>query len=106
MSLQVLADPCLRSLFHIFFFDLSFFLSGVLAFSQMLAEACVPVATHRHGCCVIQRAIDAATVDQSRLLVSQVSKHALQLMQVTKIKGVHPWLMPPNKLLCACAYFI
>ncbi|CAB1107770.1 unnamed protein product [Ectocarpus sp. CCAP 1310/34] len=48
---------------------------------EMLAEACVPVATHRHGCCVIQRAIDAATVEQSRLLVSQVSKHALQLMQ-------------------------
>lgn len=50
--------------------------------SQMLADACVPVATHRHGCCVLQRAIDAATVDQSKLLVSQVTKHALLLMQV------------------------
>lgn len=49
---------------------------------QMLAEACVAVATHRHGCCVLQRAIDAATVEQSRLLVSHVSQHALQLMQV------------------------
>lgn len=48
----------------------------------MLAEACVAVATHRHGCCVLQRAIDAATVEQSRLLVSHISKHALQLMQV------------------------
>lgn len=48
----------------------------------MLAEACVGVATHRHGCCVLQRAIDAATVEQSRLLVSHVSRHALQLMQV------------------------
>lgn len=53
----------------------------------MLAEACVAVATHRHGCCVLQRAIDAATVEQSRLLVSHVSKHALQLMQV-RVRGV------------------
>lgn len=54
----------------------------------MLAEACVTVATHRHGCCVLQRAIDAATVDQSRLLVSRVSQHALQLMQVGSVPSL------------------
>ena len=48
----------------------------------MLAESCVPVATHRHGCCVLQRALDAATMEQSSLLIAQVCKHALQLMQV------------------------
>ncbi|CAM9985011.1 unnamed protein product, partial [Laminaria digitata] len=48
---------------------------------EMLADECVAVATHRHGCCVLQRAIDAATVDQSRMLVAQVCKHALDLMQ-------------------------
>ncbi|CAM9281125.1 unnamed protein product, partial [Sphacelaria rigidula] len=48
---------------------------------EMLAEACVPVATHRHGCCVLQRAMDAATKEQSRMLVAQVCINALQLMQ-------------------------
>lgn len=49
----------------------------------MLAESCVPVATHRHGCCVLQRALDASTPDQARLLITQVCTHALQLMQVS-----------------------
>lgn len=50
----------------------------------MLAEACVPVATHRHGCCVLQRAMDAAIPEQARMLVTQVCINALQLMQVGK----------------------
>lgn len=51
----------------------------------MLAEACVPVATHRHGCCVLQRAMDAATPEQARLLVSKVCLNALLLMQVSGV---------------------
>lgn len=54
----------------------------VVFVDQMLAEACVPVATHRHGCCVLQRAMDAATQEQARMLVTQVCINALQLMQV------------------------
>ena len=60
----------------------------------MLAEACVPVAKHRHGCCVLQRAIDAATVDQSSMLVAEVCKHALDLMQV-RPPPLSPPLSPP-----------
>lgn len=40
-----------------------------------VAENCVEVATHRHGCCVMQRCIDHA-VDQQKvlsLLVSHIS---------------------------------
>eukprot|EP01105_Mastigella_eilhardi_P022026 TRINITY_DN5393_c0_g1_i1.p1 TRINITY_DN5393_c0_g1~~TRINITY_DN5393_c0_g1_i1.p1 ORF type:complete len:648 (+),score=176.61 TRINITY_DN5393_c0_g1_i1:83-2026(+) len=41
----------------------------------------VEVATHRHGCCVLQRCIDHASDSQKRQIVDQVVKHSLQLVK-------------------------
>eukprot|EP00033_Pygsuia_biforma_P004011 GCRY01004393.1.p1 GENE.GCRY01004393.1~~GCRY01004393.1.p1 ORF type:complete len:306 (-),score=111.21 GCRY01004393.1:9-926(-) len=46
-----------------------------------VAEHCVRVATHRHGCCVLQRCIDYGTSEQKSLLVSRVVATALVLVQ-------------------------
>jgi hypothetical protein len=43
---------------------------------------CVEIATHRHGCCVLQRCIDFATPTQKTDLVAEVAKNALALSQV------------------------
>ena len=40
------------------------------------------VATHRHVCCVLQRCIDFANVQQRRRLVQEISTNALVLSQV------------------------
>ena len=40
------------------------------------------IATHRHGCCVLQRCIDFATAPQKRRLVETIAAHALPLSQV------------------------
>ncbi len=54
--------------------------------SQFIYDAaiahCVEVATHRHGCCVLQRCIDFATPGQKTALVAEVAKNALVLSQV------------------------
>ena len=41
------------------------------------------IATHRHGCCVLQRCIDFATPAQKRRVVDKISDHALPLSQVS-----------------------
>ncbi|KAH3732473.1 Armadillo-type fold [Pelomyxa schiedti] len=41
----------------------------------------VAVATHRHGCCVLQRCIDHASEDQKLQLVLEVVSNALTLVQ-------------------------
>jgi hypothetical protein len=43
---------------------------------------CMEIATHRHGCCVLQRCIDFATPQQKTELVLEIASHALQLSQV------------------------
>jgi hypothetical protein len=54
--------------------------------SQFVYDAarnhCVEIATHRHGCCVLQRCIDFATPTQKTDLVAEVAKNALALSQV------------------------
>lgn len=56
--------------------------------SQFIYDAavacCVEVATHRHGCCVLQRCIDFATPGQKQALVMEVARHALVLSQVSR----------------------
>lgn len=42
---------------------------------------CVEVASHKHGCCVLQRCFDYATFKQKDQLVKEISKHALVLVQ-------------------------
>lgn len=42
---------------------------------------CVTVGTHRHGCCVLQRCIDHATGLQKGALISQITVHAMTLIQ-------------------------
>ena len=46
-----------------------------------VAVHCVEVATHRHGCCVLQRCIDHASEQQRAQLVTEITYHALTLVQ-------------------------
>ena len=40
------------------------------------------IATHRHGCCVLQRCVDFATPVQKQRLVEEIAANALVLSQV------------------------
>ncbi|KAG8947135.1 hypothetical protein FRC04_010986 [Tulasnella sp. 424] len=46
-----------------------------------VATHCVEVATHRHGCCVLQRCVDHASDAQRIQLVTEITYHALTLVQ-------------------------
>ena len=46
-----------------------------------MAANCVEVATHRHGCCVLQRCIDHASDHQRIQLVNEITYNALTLVQ-------------------------
>jgi hypothetical protein len=46
-----------------------------------VAANCVEVATHRHGCCVLQRCIDHASDHQRIQLVNEITFNALTLVQ-------------------------
>ncbi|KZT58397.1 ARM repeat-containing protein [Calocera cornea HHB12733] len=46
-----------------------------------VAAHCVEVATHRHGCCVLQRCIDHASEAQRMQLVNEITYNALTLVQ-------------------------
>jgi hypothetical protein len=41
---------------------------------------CMDVATHRHGCCVIQRCIDHASEEQRMWLTDEIARNALTLV--------------------------
>jgi hypothetical protein len=49
---------------------------------EAAGKHCIEIATHRHGCCVLQRCIDYASSQQRAELVGEIAKHALQLSQV------------------------
>jgi hypothetical protein len=46
-----------------------------------VGEHCIPVGTHRHGCCVLQRCIDHASGNQKIQLIQKITAHSLQLVQ-------------------------
>ncbi|KAJ8507226.1 hypothetical protein ONZ45_g10384 [Pleurotus djamor] len=46
-----------------------------------VAQNCVEVATHRRGCCVLQRCIDYASEGQRVQLVNEITSNALTLVQ-------------------------
>ncbi|KAI8064339.1 armadillo-type protein [Gilbertella persicaria] len=46
-----------------------------------VCQDCIEVASHKHGCCVLQRCFDHATVSQKNQLVKEISRHALPLVQ-------------------------
>ena len=46
-----------------------------------VSRCCVSVATHKHGCCVLQRTIDYATIPQKRQLVQEIVANSLELVQ-------------------------
>ncbi|KAF7367374.1 RNA-binding protein [Mycena sanguinolenta] len=46
-----------------------------------VAANCIEVATHRHGCCVLQRCIDHASDHQRIQLVNEITFNALTLVQ-------------------------
>ena len=60
------------------------------------------IATHRHGCCVLQRCIDFATPPQKRRLVDQIISHALPLSQVWVW---HRAWLPLHRFSCWALYF-
>ncbi|XP_019200088.1 PREDICTED: putative pumilio homolog 7, chloroplastic isoform X2 [Ipomoea nil] len=45
------------------------------------AKYCVDIATHQHGCCVIQRCIAHATREYRENLVAEISANGLLLAQ-------------------------
>lgn len=45
------------------------------------ASHCVEIATHRHGCCVLQRCVDFASGVQRDRLVAEIASNALVLSQ-------------------------
>ncbi|KAI8340614.1 armadillo-type protein [Chlamydoabsidia padenii] len=48
---------------------------------DIVSEHCIEVATHRHGCCVLQRCIDHAVDAQKTQLVQVVTCNVLPLVQ-------------------------
>ena len=54
---------------------------GVQFIYNAVAANCVEVATHRHGCCVLQRCIDHASEHQRVQLVNEITYNALTLVQ-------------------------
>jgi hypothetical protein len=46
-----------------------------------VAANCIEVATHRHGCCVLQRCIDHASESQRIQLVTEITYNSLTLVQ-------------------------
>jgi hypothetical protein len=46
-----------------------------------VTKHCIEVATHRHGCCVLQRCIDFSIESQKIQLVSEITYNALTLVQ-------------------------
>ncbi|KAG5456472.1 MAG: armadillo-type protein [Olpidium bornovanus] len=46
-----------------------------------VSQHCIEVATHRHGCCVLQRCIDHASDAQKIQLVTEITCNALTLVQ-------------------------
>ncbi|PRP73515.1 hypothetical protein PROFUN_02524 [Planoprotostelium fungivorum] len=49
--------------------------------SVVTGSNCVRVATHRHGCCVLQRCIDYASPEQKTTLINCITRNALVLVQ-------------------------
>eukprot|EP00798_Chlamydomonas_sp_ICE-L_P006739 gene6739-3408_t len=48
---------------------------------DLQVDHCVEIASHRHGCCVLQRCIDFASTPQKRSLIQAVASHSLALSQ-------------------------
>ncbi|KAG7399601.1 pumilio domain member 4 [Phytophthora boehmeriae] len=46
-----------------------------------VCKECTTVGTHRHGCCVLQRCLDAANKAQKAEVIEQVELQAMKLMQ-------------------------
>jgi hypothetical protein len=63
-----------RTIFRSLLIHLQFIYNAV-------AANCVEVATHRHGCCVLQRCIDHASDHQRVQLVNEITYNALTLVQ-------------------------
>ncbi len=46
-----------------------------------MTDHCIEVATHRHGCCVLQRCVDHACEAQKYQLINEIVRHSLRLVQ-------------------------
>ena len=57
---------------------------------------CIEVASHRHGCCVMQRCIDNSSEKQRHELVIEIAKNSLILVQVFHFNRTHLVIMSSN----------
>lgn len=48
-----------------------------------VSRHCIEVASHRHGCCVLQRCIDHASDSQKGQIIAEITAHAQHLVQVS-----------------------
>ncbi|KAI8355122.1 armadillo-type protein [Choanephora cucurbitarum] len=48
---------------------------------DVVCQHCIEVASHKHGCCVLQRCFDHATALQKDQLVHEIAQYALTLVQ-------------------------
>ncbi|ODV98057.1 hypothetical protein PACTADRAFT_36675 [Pachysolen tannophilus NRRL Y-2460] len=46
---------------------------------DIICENCNLIATHRHGCCVLQRCLDFGTLEQCKALCSKINENVLTL---------------------------
>ena len=46
-----------------------------------IIEKCMEVATHKHGCCVIQRCLDHASPEQKKALIDVIIKYSLEMVE-------------------------
>jgi len=63
-----------------------------------VAQHCVQVATHRHGCCVMQRCVDHGTFSQKKQLIEEIRKSAQQLVEVAFGNYVVQYVLELNML--------
>ena len=68
-----------RSLCLLNFFKSTF--GGMQFIFEAVTSHCVEIATHRHGCCVLQRCIDFSTGLPQRRLIAEIAANALLLSQ-------------------------
>lgn len=61
------------------------YISLVLCIGQFIfavaAKYCVDIATHQHGCCVLQKCIGYSSGEHREKLVAEISSNVLMLAQ-------------------------
>jgi hypothetical protein len=73
--------PFIRQLSLQMYFTLSFNIYVWQFIFVAAAKYCVDIATHRHGCCVLQRCISHSIGEHQEKLIAEISANGLLLAQ-------------------------